>query len=97
MNSTIKNDRFSYKHYAYDQLAYVVDTYGPRMWGSTNLESAIDYMYKLAIAEKFDEVRLEPVKNFTKWVRGKESLTLLSPRPIASKLEVTALGFSVGG
>jgi hypothetical protein len=26
-----------YKHSAYDRLAYISDTYGPRMWGSKTL------------------------------------------------------------
>ena len=30
-----------FKHKAYDHLAYIVDTYGPRMWGSKQLEMVI--------------------------------------------------------
>ena len=30
-----------YKHSAWDRLAYLTDTYGPRMWGSSVLEMAI--------------------------------------------------------
>lgn len=46
-----------------------------------------------AIKVGFENVRLEPVKNFTKWVRGKESLQLLTPRQ--TKLDVIGLGASV--
>jgi hypothetical protein len=51
------------------------------MWGSQVLEQVIDEMFVMAITEGFENVKREPVKNFTKWVRGDESLTLLSPRP----------------
>lgn len=44
---------------------------------------------------KFQNVRLEPVVNFTKWVRGKESLNLIKPREW--KLDVIGLGASVPG
>lgn len=46
---------------------------------------------------KFDDSRLEPVNNFTKWVRGHEYLTLLSPRLIPQKLSMIGLGTSVSG
>jgi carboxypeptidase Q len=97
LQSAINNSRLPYNHYAYNELAYVVDTFGPRLWGSSNLEYVIDHMHKLAISEGFDNIRKEPVVNFTKWVRGKEYLTLLSPRPFPTKLAVTSLGFSVQG
>lgn len=45
----------------------------------------------------FDKVRKEPVSNFTKWVRGTESLTLFKPRPFQTKLDVIGLGGSVAG
>lgn len=54
-------------------------------------------MAKMAIDEGFDSVHLEPVSNFTKWVRGKESLTLYSPRPTPQKLNVIGLGKSISG
>ncbi len=54
-------------------------------------------MLNQANKEKFDKVRLEAVANFTKWVRGKESLILYSPRPTPSKLDVIGLGGSVSG
>ena len=51
----------------------------------------------MAYEEQFDNIRLEPVSDFTKWVRGNEELTLLSPRPFPSKLSVIGLGGSVAG
>lgn len=86
-----------WKHSAYDRLAYITDTYGPRMWGSITLEEVIYEMAGMAEKVGFEKVRLEPVKNFTKWVRGTESLTLLDPRPTPFKLDVIGLGGSVSG
>lgn len=54
-------------------------------------------MMYYAQEEQFDNIRLESVSNFTKWVRVKESLTMTSPRPVATKLSLTALGGSVSG
>lgn len=52
-------------------------------------------MYNFAKEDKFDNVRLEAVKNFSKWVRGEESLTLHSPRPVDTPLRLIGLGGSV--
>jgi hypothetical protein len=46
---------------------------------------------------EFENIKLEPVKNFTKWVRGTESLTLIKPRPFPGKLDVIGLGGTVAG
>lgn len=54
-------------------------------------------MAGMASAAGFENIRLEQVKNFTKWVRGKESLTLYEPRPTPTKLDVIGLGGSVAG
>ena len=51
----------------------------------------------MAVDEGFSNVRLEPVRNFTKWVRGTESLTLLSPRSTPQKLNLIGLGGSIPG
>jgi hypothetical protein len=51
----------------------------------------------MAQKEGFDNIRLEPVKNFTKWVRGKEELYLHSPRPFPQKLDLIGLGMSISG
>ena len=86
-----------FKGSAYDRLAFITDTYGPRLWGSETLEMVIHEVASMANQEGFENVRLEPVTNFTKWVRGHESLTLVEPRPFPSKLDVIGLGGSVAG
>ena len=86
-----------WKHSAYDRLAYITDTYGPRMWGSVALEQVIYQMASYANKIGFENIRLEEVKNFTKWVRGEESLTLYDPRPFPQKLGVIGLGSSISG
>ena len=86
-----------WRHSAYDRLAYLTDTYGPRMWGSMALEQAIYEMASMASKVGFENVKLEPVKNFTKWVRGRESLTLYEPRPNPTHLDLIGLGGSVSG
>lgn len=67
------------------------------MWGSNVLEIVISEIATMAKDEGFSNIRLEPVRNFTKWVRGKESLTLLSPRPTPQKLDLIGLGRSISG
>jgi carboxypeptidase Q len=66
------------------------------MWGSDVLEMAIGWLKQQAELENFENVRLEPVRNFTKWVRGSERLTMTNPRPFETDLDVTTLGGSVG-
>lgn len=45
----------------------------------------------------FDNIRLEAVKNFTKWVRVNEELYLHDPRPVVTPLKLIGLGGSVSG
>jgi carboxypeptidase Q len=97
LKSSIEDQQGIFYHSAYTRLAYISDTYGPRMWGSIALESAISDIAGMAQREGFDNIRLEPVRNFTKWVRGKETLTLYSPRPTPQKLDVIGLGKSISG
>ena len=40
---------------------------------------------------------MEPVSNFTKWIRGHEELILYSPRPTPQKLDVIGLGMALAG
>ena len=49
----------------------------------------------MALEDGFDNVHLEPVSNFTKWVRGRESLTLFEPRPFPQPLGVIGLGNTI--
>lgn len=65
------------------------------MWGSPTLELAIEEVRKMAVQEGFENVRLEPVLNFTRWIRKNESLTLLAPR--TAKLDMIGIGGSVPG
>ena len=87
----------NFKGASYRRLAEFSDSFGPRMWGSAVLELAIANLRDQAKRDGFDNVALEPVLNFTKWVRGAESLTLYSPRTTPTKLEVIGLGRSVSG
>lgn len=87
----------SLHHAAYQRTAYLVDTYGPRLWASDSLELAIKDFYEQMVKEGFDNPRLEPVKNITHWVRGQEKLVLLSPRPFPTEIPMIGLGLSVGG
>ena len=67
------------------------------MWGGQVLEMVITEMFSKAKRDGFDNVHLEPVANFTKWVRGEESLILHSPRPVPQKLGLIGLGRSTSG
>ncbi len=78
---------------AYERLAYLADTFGPRFSGSVNLERAIDWILSEMVADGLENVHAEPVM-VPKWVRGNESLHLLEPRE--TKMEMLSLGGSVG-
>ena len=97
LKSSIGDAGGPFHHGAYNRLAYISDTYGPRMWGSQVLEMVISEIATMASNEGFDNVRLEPVRNFTKWVRGREQLTLFSPRPTPQKLSLIGLGGTIPG
>ena len=60
----------AYKGASYERLAYIVDTYGPRMWGGVALEQVIYEMASAANKIGFENIRLEELKNFTKFSRG---------------------------
>lgn len=94
--NAVANDT-SIKHDAYNRVAYLVDTFGPRIWGSRPLELALEHMRDELIKEGFENVRLEPVPNVPRWVRGNEHLILFSPRPEPTKIPMVGLGKSVGG
>ena len=78
--------------FAYQRLAELVDGFGHRLSGSRNLEDAIDWVLSQMLADGMENVRGEPVM-VTHWVRGKESLQLLSPRE--QPLAMLGLGGSV--
>lgn len=79
--------------FAWQRLAELTDTFGPRLSGSLGLERAIDWAVATMKADGLDNVRTEPVM-VPKWVRGRESLQLLSPIP--QPLPMLGLGNSVG-
>lgn len=96
LNSTI-NNHVDFKHNAYNATAYLVDTFGPRLLGSPNLELSLEYLKNLLVIEGFQNVKLEKFDLKQRWVRGKEKLTLLDPRPFPSTIPMIGLGKSVGG
>ncbi|MCS7211905.1 MAG: M28 family metallopeptidase [Chloroherpetonaceae bacterium] len=77
---------------AFERLAELCDTFGPRFSGSENLERAIDWCLAKMKADGFDNVRGEPVM-VPRWVRGAESCELVSPRP--HKMAVMGLGGTI--
>jgi len=78
---------------AWNRLAELTDTYGPRLSGSENLELAIDWAVRTMQADGLERVRKEPVM-VPKWVRGRESLDLI--QPVRQPLPLLGLGNSVG-
>ena len=77
---------------AYNRLGYLCDTFGPRLSGSKNLENAINWILKEMKNDGLDNVRGEKVAVPT-WIRGKESVTLLSP--FKKELSMLGLGGSI--
>lgn len=88
---------FKFKGSAYNRTAYLVDTFGPRLWGSPALQDAVEFMRDELIKEGFENIKLEENKNSLHWVRGKETLTLFSPRKYPTKIPMVGLGKSIGG
>ena len=77
----------------FERLAYLTDTFGPRFSGSENLEQAIDWIVAEMQADGLENVRKEEVL-VPHWVRGAESLTLLTPRE--ADMQILGLGGSIG-
>ena len=77
----------------YNRLAYVCDTFGPRLSGSDNLENAIDWILEEMEQDGFSNVRGEKVE-VPAWIRGKESARLI--KPFAKDLAMLGLGGSIG-
>ena len=78
---------------AWNRLAYLTDTFGPRFSGSDNLETAIDWILEAMKADGLENVRGEKVM-VPHWVRGEESLMLLAPH--RRELLILGLGGTVG-
>ena len=78
---------------AWDRLAYLTDTFGPRFSGSENLENAIAWILEEMERDGLENIRGEPVM-VPHWVRGEEKLVLLEPHE--RELLVLGLGGSIG-
>ncbi|MGD8815932.1 MAG: M28 family metallopeptidase [Acidobacteriota bacterium] len=77
---------------AWQRLARLTDTFGPRFSGTQNLEDAIDWILEEMERDGLDNVHGEPAM-VPRWVRGEESAELVEPRPRA--LPMLGLGGSV--
>lgn len=78
---------------AWDRLAELTDTFGPRPSGSPALEAAIRWAAERMRADGLENVRREPVM-VPRWVRGRERLELV--HSTRRDLVVLGLGGSVG-
>ena len=77
----------------YDRLGEMLDTFGPRFSGSTNLEKALEWIIDEMNNDGLDNVHGEEVM-VPKGVRGKESATMTAPWE--KDLAILGLGGSVG-
>ena len=78
--------------FAYNRLAALCDTFGPRFSGSTNLENALDWILAEMKRDGLENVHAEDVQ-VPHWVRGEESAELIEPRP--RPLPMLGLGGSI--
>jgi carboxypeptidase Q len=78
---------------AWQRLAYISDTFGNRLSGSSNLEAAIRWAVDEMQKDDLENVRTEPVK-VPHWIRGRESLEIVSTTP--QPLVMLGLGNSIG-
>jgi carboxypeptidase Q len=77
---------------AWERMAYMCDTFGPRLSGSENLENAIKWLESQMLLDGMDNVRLEQVP-VPHWHRGSEYCLLLSPHK--ANIPMLGLGGSV--
>lgn len=78
---------------AMDRLSTLCDRFGHRLSGSDSLEQSLDWIERVLRQDGFDSVTRQPVM-VPRWVRGKESLELISPRK--TPLAMLGLGGSIG-
>lgn len=76
----------------YTRLAYMTDTFGPRLSGSTALEKALTWTKEEMVKDGL-HVQEEPVE-VPCWVRGHEYAKLRSPR--TKNVRIAGLGGSIG-
>jgi carboxypeptidase Q len=79
--------------FTWQRLAELTDTFGNRISGSQTLEQAIDWAVESMKKDGFENVHKEPVM-VPKWVRGAESLELVTP--VKQRLVMLGLGNAVG-
>ena len=95
-NTIIKNFKDSTANSdktAWDRLAYLTDTFGPRFSGSESLENALDWVKNIAMHS--DELTVSEMPSLVPhWVRGVEWAYLTIPR--VKKLHMVGLGMSIG-
>ncbi|XP_026749511.2 carboxypeptidase Q-like [Galleria mellonella] len=89
MDEIISN---GYGRTMYKQYSDFIDTFGARPSGSITLEKSIDHMINLTIENGLNDVTTEEVE-VPHWVRGLESVVMLSPRQ--KNIAVIGLGTSV--
>ena len=77
----------------YNRLGEMLDTFGPRLSGSSNLEKTLEWIIDEMNSDELENVHGEDVM-VPKWVRGKESATMTSPW--MKNLAILGLGGSVG-
>lgn len=53
LKKSINDQKGPYWHSAYNRLAYISDSFGPRLWGSKNLELVISELAGMAQKEGF--------------------------------------------
>jgi len=75
------------------KLWQLCDDVGNRISGSAALDKACLWAVQTLRSDGQENVHLEPAR-IPQWVRGKESVTLLAPRPMP--MAMLGLGFSVG-
>jgi carboxypeptidase Q len=80
-------------HFAWNRLALLTDTIGPRLAGSANLDRAIAWAAGEMKQDGLENVHTEKVI-VPKWVRGSESAEIV--RPSRRPLAMLGLGDSVG-
>jgi len=78
---------------AWEQLAFMCDTYGPRLCGSEGLEKSLEFIYNQMIKDGLENVRKEAVV-VPNWVRNNEYCKMLEPREV--NLHFLGFGRSIG-
>jgi carboxypeptidase Q len=78
---------------AWQRIAELTDTFGPRLSGSPALEHAIEWVLRTMEQDALERVRGEAVM-VPHWVRGTETLETVTPFP--TRVAMLGLGNSVG-